>query len=75
MAEPSIPNVPLSVRIIAWAVVAAAIVWWPTRPTGFNARWVSLPAAMPWDVINRARKAAERPTFMPICKWEKCRRA
>ena len=61
-------------RILAWAVVAAAIVWWWSAPTGFAARWVSMPAAMPWEMFNTARKAAERPTFMPICKWEKCRR-
>ena len=52
-------------------VAAAAILWWP-RPT-FQARWVSLPPAMSWDVINRARKAAERPVYVPICKWPGCR--
>jgi len=60
-------------RIFAWAVVAAAVIWWPTRPTGFNARWVSLPAAMSWEVIDRARKAAERPVYVPHCKWPGCR--
>ena len=74
MAELSISNVRLSMRIIAWAVVAAAIVWWPTRPTGFNARWVSLPTAMSLQMFNAARKAAERPVYVPVCKWEKCRR-
>jgi len=71
MAGLSIPNVPLSVRIIAWAVVAAAIVWWPTRPTGFDARWVSMPAAMSWQSYQAARKAA--PIYVPICKWPGCR--
>ena len=68
MAGLSIPK-----RIIAWAVVAAAIVWWPTQPTGFNARWVSLPPAMSWQAYLAARKAAGRPTFVGHCKWPECR--
>jgi hypothetical protein len=35
-----------TLRILAWATVAAAIKWRPTRPTGFNARWVAMPSAM-----------------------------
>ena len=50
-------------RILACAVAAAAIMWWPTRPTGFDARWISLPPAMSWDMIDHARKASARPSF------------
>jgi len=53
-------------RVSAWAAIAAAIIWWPTRPTGFNARWVSMPAALPGEIIDKARKAAERPSY---CMW------
>ena len=62
-----------SARIIVWFAVAAAIMWWQNRPTGFNARWVSLPPAMSWDTISKARKAAERPVYVPHCKWPGCR--
>jgi hypothetical protein len=71
-------------RILAWSAVAAAVMWWPTRPTiwwptratGFNARWVSLPSAMTREMVITARKAAERPTGMTYtyCKWPGCRR-
>jgi hypothetical protein len=57
-------------RILAWAVVAAAIVWWPTRPPAFNARWVSMPAAMSWSDYSSAKAAAARPSF---CMPKKCR--
>jgi len=40
-------------RLVVWAAVGAAIIWWPTRPTSFNARWVALPPAMSWDTISR----------------------
>ena len=60
-------------RIIAWLAVAAAIVCWQNRPTGFAARWVSMPAALPLEMFNAARKAAERPTYTPHCKWPRCR--
>jgi hypothetical protein len=54
-------------RIASWILVAAAIVWWPTRPTSFQTRWVSMPAAMSWDTISKARKASARPSF---CAYE-----
>jgi hypothetical protein len=44
-----------AVLLIGWLIAAVAIVWWPTRPTGFNARWVAMPAAMSWDMISKAR--------------------
>ena len=64
-------------RILAWAAVAAAVMWWPTRPTGFNARWIAMPLAMTLEMFNRARKAAERPTAMTYthCKWPDCKRS
>ena len=50
-------------RIACWLLVAAAIVWWRSGPTSFNARWVSMPAAMPLEMFNAARKASARPSF------------
>jgi hypothetical protein len=64
-------------RILAWLAVAAAILWWPSRPTGFNARWVSLPPAMEWQLIERARKASAQPVGMTYtyCKYPDCKRS
>ena len=64
-------------RILAWAAVAAAILWWPTRPTNFTARWVAMPSAMTREMFITARKAAERPTGMTytFCKWPNCKRS
>jgi hypothetical protein len=64
-------------RILAWAAVATFITWWPTRPTSFDARWVSMPAAMSWDALSRARKASERPAAMTYtyCKYPDCKRS
>jgi len=64
-------------RILTWAAVAAAIIWWPTRPTGFNARWVAMPSAMTRQMFIAARKAAERPTAMTytFCKYPDCKRS
>jgi hypothetical protein len=60
--------------ILAWAVVSVAILWWP-RPPGFNTRWVSMPPAMSWEMLARARQSAERPAAMTYthCKWPQCR--
>ena len=66
------------VRILGWAAVAAAIIWWPTRPTtSFNARWVAMPSAMTQEMLITARKAVERPTGMPYtyCKYPNCKRS
>jgi hypothetical protein len=38
-----------------------AVIWSP--PISFKARWVEMPAAMTWETITKARKAAERPSF------------
>jgi len=64
-------------RIIAWLVVAAAIMWWCQRPTGFDARWIAMPAAMTREMLIAARKAAERPTGMTYtyCKYPNCKRS
>jgi hypothetical protein len=66
-------------RILVWLAVAAAILWWPSRPTSgsFNARWVAMPSAMPREMLITARKAAERPAAMTYtyCKWPDCRRS
>src|SRR5262249_42416776 len=58
-------------RILTWAAVAAVIMWWPTRPTSFNARWVAMPSAMTREMFTTARRAAERPTGMTYtyCNW------
>src|SRR5262249_62039778 len=65
-------------RITCWLLVAAIIVWWQSGPTGFDARWVSLPPAMSWDMIDRARKASARPSFCMHhrvtgdgCRWQR----
>jgi hypothetical protein len=55
------PRMKTALRVLAWAAVAAAIMWLPTRPTSFNARWVAIPAALPVGVLQLARKAAEKP--------------
>ena len=66
----------MKILIIAWAVIAAVVLAWP-RPSSFNARWVSMPLAMSWDMLNRVRKATERPTAMTYthCKWPDCKRS
>jgi hypothetical protein len=63
-------------RVSAWAAIAAAIIWWPTRPT-FNARWVAMPSAMTREMFITARKAAQRPTAMTytFCKYPNCKRS
>ena len=59
-------------RIAYWLLVAAiVVVWWWPGPTGFNARWVSLPSSMSWQSYQAARKA--KPVYVPICKWPGCR--
>jgi hypothetical protein len=60
----------LMLRIAAWILVAAAIVWWQSGPTGFNARWVSMPPAISWSDYSSAKTAAARPSF---CMPKKCR--
>ena len=52
--------------IIAWVAITAAILWWPTHHIGFTARWVAMPPAMSFEMLDRARKASARPSF---CKW------
>jgi hypothetical protein len=58
--------------IIAAVVMAAALLWWPRHPS-FDQRWLAMPPAMSWELISKARKAADRPTFTPHCKWPSCR--
>ena len=53
--------------LIAWVMVTAAVLWWPTHQLGFDARWVAMPPAMSWETIDRARKASALPSF---CMWE-----
>jgi len=68
----------IALRILAWA---ASFMWWPTQSTIWwptrAAALVRMPAAMSWDVLNRARKAAERPTGMTYtyCKYPNCKRS
>jgi hypothetical protein len=63
---------------IAVAVVAITISWSPQSPS-FSARWVSMPASMPLQLIERARRATETPTARcdpghtwPIRSWPEC---
>jgi len=57
------------------AAVTAAALWWP-REGVFESRWVSMPPAMSWNMISKARKAAERPVGMTYtyCKYPDCNR-
>jgi hypothetical protein len=58
------------------AAVATAALSWP-RQGVFQARWPeAMPPAMSWNMINKARKAAERPTGMTYtyCKYPDCKR-
>jgi len=52
--------------IIGWLAGTAAVLWWPQRPSVFAARWMAMPPAMSFEMLDRARKAAARPSF---CKW------
>jgi hypothetical protein len=66
-----------ALRIFACAAIAIVIMWWPTRPTSFNSRWVAMPSAMTREMLITARKAAERPTAMTYtyCKYPDCKRS
>ena len=59
--------------LVVWAAVGAAIIWWQSRPIGFAQRFVSMPPAMTWDTIVKARKASQRPAFCPYAWADKCR--
>ena len=63
-----------TLRIVC-LVLAAAIVawWWQSRPIGFAQRFVSMPPAMSWDTIVKARKASQHPAFCPYAWADKCR--
>ena len=62
-----------TLRIVCWILVAAAIVWWRSAPTSFAQRFVSMPPAMTWDTITKARKASQHPAFCPYAWADKCR--
>jgi hypothetical protein len=48
--------------VLIWLL---AVVW--GQPITFKSRWVEMPAAMTWETITKARKAAARPSF---CQWD-----
>jgi len=51
-------------------LVALLAGWFAPLQHSFHQRWVSMPAAMSVDMVDRARKASARPSFcMPL----KCR--
>jgi len=52
--------------LIGWMIATAVLLWWPQRPPVFAARWITMPPAMSWDMLDRARKAAARPSY---CMW------
>jgi hypothetical protein len=53
--------------VIVWLALAAAVLWWtPHQTGGFATRWPQLPPAMSRDLLDRARKASERPSW---CMW------
>jgi hypothetical protein len=61
--------VKILLHIACWCSVAAAIVSW--HPVvSFQQRWVAMPAAMSWEMVDRAMKASARPSF---CMPHKCR--
>jgi hypothetical protein len=53
--------------LIGWlALVATPLLWQPRRVV-FEARWLAMPPAMNWEMLDRARKASARPSF---CQWD-----
>ena len=62
----------MKVFLITMVTVAAMILFSP-RPGVFQLRWVSLPPAMSWDTIGKARKASQHPAFCPYAWWGACR--
>jgi len=50
-------------------LAAAAIVSWHPVAS-FQQRWVSMPQAISWEMVDRAMKASARPSF---CMPHKCR--
>jgi len=61
-------------RLVVWAAVGAAIIWWQSRPIGFAQRWPdTLPPSMTLDMITRARKASQHPAFCMYPWADKCR--
>jgi hypothetical protein len=46
--------------LVIWLLVTVS------HPTGFNARFVTMPPSMSWEMLDRARKASARPSF---CQW------
>ena len=53
--------------LIAWVMVTAAVLWWPTHQLGFDARWVAMPPSISLETYRAARKASARPSF---CQWD-----
>jgi hypothetical protein len=58
----------MKILIIVWLAVTTAVLWWatPHQTSGFATRWPQLPPAMSQDLLDRARKAADRPRY---CMW------
>jgi len=61
------PQQYLSAVVMLVALLAG---WLGPLQHSFEQRWVAMPAAMSWEVLDRAMKASARPSFcMPL----KCR--
>jgi hypothetical protein len=63
--------------LACWLTALAVLAWLAIpRPPLFQARWVAMPAAMSWDMLSRARKAAEQPAGMTYTyyKYPDCKR-
>jgi hypothetical protein len=64
-----------ALRIVAWLMLATIVLAWRAGPISFQQRWVSMPPAMSWEMLARARQAAERPAAMTYCKYPDCKRS
>ena len=51
-------------------LVALLAGWFAPPQHNFNQRWVAMPAAMNWEMLDRAMKVSARPSF---CMPHKCR--
>ena len=61
------PQQYLSAALMLVALLAG---WFAPLQRSFEQRWVAMPAAMSWKMLDRAMKASARPSFcMPL----KCR--
>jgi hypothetical protein len=51
-------------------LLAQLACWFAPLQHSFNQRWVAMPAALSWEMLDRAMKVSARPSF---CMPRKCR--